>query len=480
MNPYQNDDFPWKSYPELKPPPKRGNSAMRRGILVCLVCLCIVVSILLTYTLTSSYEREMYHQALAKQEATIKELRELLQSGNGSEFDKLQFLSLLFSQYSYYSESMNEEEIIEAVLKSYVTATGDHYAAYYTEEEYAAMVVDKSGNSVGIGVGIVQDTVIVEGYDYQAFLVTTVYQDSPAQAAGILPNDYIVGVKVDGAFLTIEALGGYDAARYAIAGEIGTTVELLVYRPDGGMHVKKEFSITRAAFVKQSVFGGTSATDPTVGIVRIAEFDMTTPVQFKKAVKELQEKGIQKFVFDVRNNPGGDLQSIKAVLSFILEAGDLVLSAIDNKGNVVRPYYVEEQLYSGEYAPCSVAKEEIGMFRNLDMVVLCNENTASAAEVFTASLRDHKNVPIVGVKTFGKGIMQGFISLASASYGVYDGWVKLTTHAYVTECGVTYHDKGIEPTKAIAPSEEALKYNPYLLPEEMDNQLQGAIAEVNK
>lgn len=122
------------------------------------------------------------------------------------------------------------------------------------------------------------------------------------------------------------------------------------------------------------------------------------------------------------------------------------------------------------------------MFADLDMVVLCNGSTASAAEVFTASLRDHKNVPIIGETTFGKGIMQRYYSLALLTGGAFDGYVKMTTHAYVTECGITYHDIGIAPTEGyeVALTEEAKTYHFYLLPENLDNQLQKAIEAVKK
>ena len=120
------------------------------------------------------------------------------------------------------------------------------------------------------------------------------------------------------------------------------------------------------------------------------------------------------------------------------------------------------------------------MFADLNMVVLCNNNTASAAEVFTASLRDHKNVTIIGKTTYGKGIMQRYFSLADESAGAFDGYIKMTTHAYVTACGVTYHEIGIAPTEGydIELSEEAQQYHFYLLPESVDNQLQKAIQAV--
>jgi len=197
-------------------------------------------------------------------------------------------------------------------------------------------------------------------------------------------------------------------------------------------------------------------------------------------MKALADSGVKKYVFDVRNNPGGDLLSIKAVLSYFLESGDLILSSVDNKGNVVNPYYAEQMILSGNYASCTVYSQEIGMYRDLDMVVLCNGNTASAAEVFTATLRDYGLAPIVGETTYGKGIMQSVIGLSSVSGGVYDGYVKMTTYAYVTQCGITYHEIGIEPTVGgeIPLDEAALEYNVNVLPQSLDNQLQAAISEL--
>jgi carboxyl-terminal processing protease len=118
------------------------------------------------------------------------------------------------------------------------------------------------------------------------------------------------------------------------------------------------------------------------------------------------------------------------------------------------------------------------MFADLDMVVLCNRNTASAAEVFVATLRDYGLAKIVGETTFGKGIMQMTLPL-STFHPDYDGYIKMTSYAYVTQCGVTYHEIGIAPSEglAVSLSKEAMQYNFYVLPQELDNQLQTAFAQ---
>jgi carboxyl-terminal processing protease len=130
--------------------------------------------------------------------------------------------------------------------------------------------------------------------------------------------------------------------------------------------------------------------------------------------------------------------------------------------------------FLGEYASCNVAPGEVGMFADLDMVVLCNENTASAAEVFTATLYDHGLAHVIGETTFGKGIMQTFLALSD--FGDYQGYAKMTTHAYVTKRGENYHEIGVAPHETVKLSDEAKQYHFYLLPQEKDNQLQAAIA----
>ncbi len=475
-----NDYYQYPPMGGAPRPPKRAR--LSTGVWICILCVVIAATMLLTYTLTAAHERNAYQQKLAEQQAVIESLQTTLEEGGGTTFQKLEYLSMLFEEYAYYSDSLDQAAILDAVLHAYAEATGDLYAEYYTEEEFAALMVDSSGNSVGVGISVVNNTLSVAGSQRLVFEIIKIYKNAPAAGSDLRVGDCIGGVKVDGAWKSIDELGGYDAGLNAVRGESGTDVELLVYRSNGDTIEQLEFCITRASFVKESVSYRLAESDAKVGIVSLEEFDMTTPHQFRDAVKALLAMGAEHFVFDVRNNPGGDLMSIKAVLSYILEEGDLILSAIDSDGTRATSYYAEPQTLTGDYAPCSVAKEEVGMFRDLDMVVLCNGNTASAAEVFTASLRDHKQIPIIGETTYGKGIMQSFISLSTASLGTYDGWLKLTTYAYVTECGVPYHGIGIKPDPNLSVSlgEEAADYSIYTLPESLDAQLLAAIARVKQ
>ncbi len=475
-----NDDS-WMESPRT---PQRGRKPEWRcplSVVLVLLCVAVVATMMLTFTLTSSWVRAQDSLIIEDQQQTIDFLRDTLE--NGDEFTKLEILANLLEQFSYYSNEFDTEQMLEQVLRAYTEATGDNYAAYYTEEEYAALSSDNVGAGVGIGVSVVQEPLTVSGQEYLTFNVITIFKNAPAESSNLRVGDRIYAIEINGEYKSVAQLGGYEQALNTIRGDIGTAAKLLAFRADGnGGYTSVEAAIVRDTYTKETVSYRVSETDPKVGIVYLAEFDLLAPVQFKEAVKALQAKGVERFIFDVRNNPGGDLQSIKAVLSYLLNDGDLILTAIDNKGNYVSPVYAGTATYSGEYASCNVAADEVGMFADLEMVVLCNANTASAAEVFTASLRDHKNITIIGETTFGKGIMQRFYSLSDLTAGTYDGYVKMTTHAYVTACGITYHNIGIAPTEgyAVELSEEAQGYHFYLLPEALDNQLQKAIEAVNR
>lgn len=454
-------------------PPKKNRSVPLRAFVASLLAVLLVCG-MFTVAIASATRRLGYLEGV---EDVVGLGGSLGSNGDGSEeledFSELAFLDQFFKAYSY--NDLSDADFLTAVLKAYVAASGDLYAEYYTAEEYEAMIADRSGEGVGIGISVIYSTVTVDGSDYTAMEIVTAFPNSPALKAGVMPGDLVLYVGVGEERELVQSIG-YTEALSRMRGEKGSVAEFTVLRPKGdGTYEEREFRITRDEYTMQSVEYKVSETDPSVGIVRILQFDLTTPEQFEAAMDALIEKGIERFVFDVRNNPGGDLKSICAVLSYFLEEDDLIISAVDRNGNK-EDTFVKAVNYSGDYAGCSVKKSDIGKYRDYDMVVLTNQNTASAAELFTAALRDYELATIVGVTTYGKGSMQTMYSLA---YFGYEGAIKLTTRHYFPPCGEGYDGIGIVPDVYVELSEEAAATNIYKLSEADDDQLQKAFSELN-
>lgn len=385
--------------------------------------------------------------------------------------EELVKLDEIFRANSY--EGINEDEITAAMLKAYIAATGDKFAEYMTEEEYKKYTDESNGDFVGVGVSIVNTTIEINGYHYKVLQIISVFKDSPALENGLRVGDCIMYVGA-GSERTMVNLLGYTEALNQLLGEAGTEAEFTVFRPDSSEDIgykEIEFSIERRKITTESVTCRVSETDSKVGIINITGFDMTTAPQLKLAVNELKGAGCEYFVFDLRNNGGGSLYSIIAVLSYFLDNGDLVVSTEYNDGQKDN-YFVRPVNYGVEYDGYNVGRNEVGMYKDMKSVVLVNENTASAAELFTATFRDYGIAEIVGATTYGKGCMQNIINLER--YGM-KGALRVTTAMYFSKSHTVYHEIGIVPDHEIALSEEAAEYNFFLLPEEKDNQLQKAI-----
>ena len=385
-------------------------------------------------------------------------------------------LDEIFKYYSY--EGVDEQAMKVALLKAYIEATGDTYAEYLDAEEYEEYFSERSGEFVGIGVSVVNTVITVNGYQYKVVQVVSVFKESPALEAGLRVGDCIVYVGSGDDKALVDAIG-YTEAVDRIRGVEGTEACFTVFRPSESDYEQIEFSIERKKIENSSVNYRISETDNKVGIVNITEFDDTTPKQFTAAVEDLLTQGCEKFVFDLRNNPGGGLDSIEAVLSYFLNEGDLIVSIEYSKALQSQNYsdHVRVKQYAYPYHGLNVTKEDIGKYKDLDCVVLINENSASAAELFTATFRDYGIAKIVGTRTFGKGSMQTLFPLDS--YGI-EGGLKLTVARYFSKSHTDYHGIGIEPDVSVELSDEALEYNFFLLPEDKDNQMQAAIAELTK
>ncbi len=376
---------------------------------------------------------------------------------------KIALIDSIFEEYALYDT--DGQLLLDEMLKAYVAATGDKYAAYYTAEELEALMAEMEGEAVGVGVTVTLDV------ETGTILVIQVAPDSPAAKADVKPGDRIVaiGTKAEGERV---ADIGYEIALKKLQGEVGTVAEFVVLRGEEEI----EFSITRAAFTAVSAQGWVSTTNAEVGILRISSFEANTPAQFKTAMNELIEKGCTRFVFDVRNNPGGEQKSVSAILSYFANEDDVILSTVSKDGTTTY-YRAEEATYTGDYAACSVAKEEIGMYRDYPMVVVTNGYTASAGELFTAALSDYGLATLVGENTYGKGVIQSIFDLSSMGYS---GGLKLTVGYYAPPSGENYDGKGIAPDVTVVLEEALANKSLYLLSESEDNQLSAAIAQVMK
>lgn len=324
----------------------------------------------------------------------------------------------------------------DALIREYIAATGDRWANYMNKEEYAEYAASMQGNLVGIGVQVTYD---VQGESIEILMVMP---DSPAEKIGMLPGDRITavnGIRV--------ADSGYETAADAIKGEEGTEVQLTILR-DGKEEVKTAVrsAVTALTVTYQML------SDAKTGFVRILEFNAVTPGQFKDAVNTLLKEGAERFVFDLRNNPGGQLDSVLSVLDCILPADRVLIRVHDAAGN--------ETTYSS-------SDEEV---LDCPMTILINGSTASAAELFTSCLRDYEKATIVGEKSFGKGCMQYLYPLPNG------GAVSITTRMYSPPLGENYDGVGISPDVEASLSEEASQINFYKLTEENDDQLKAALA----
>ncbi len=392
-------------------------------------------------------------------------------SGRSGATGKLGTIIDLIKQNSYYE--IDEEELCKSLLSGFITIKDDRYAYYFDAEEYAALTAENAGDTQGIGVTIIQDT------ENSCIKVISVSKDSPAAAAGIRAGDRIVTVGTGDSAVEVSSLG-YETAVKMLQGSAGTTAEFTVAR-GSDLSERIPFSIERAHFTSTSVMYRVCSTDPSVGIVRISNFDLTTPVQFREAMDALIAAGCGLFVFDVRYNPGGDLASVTAVLSTLLRRDETVIRTKDRSGSEevtkVKPVSYGS---TGDYSSCNVSEEDIGRYRSAvegRCAVLCNGNSASAAELFTSALMDYNIAVSVGTQTFGKGSMQTIINL---SYYGYAGALKLTNRKYLPPLSDCYDGIGIAPDVAVEPDPALADRNYYDIGDAEDNQLQKAVATLKK
>lgn len=340
---------------------------------------------------------------------------------------------------TYYLDEIDEDKMVEGMYKGLVSSLEDPYSVYYTKDEFAALMESSSGSYCGIGAYVSQDV--------KTGVITIVkpFEGGPAYKAGMLPGDIIY--KVSG-----EEATGKDLSEIVskMKGEEGTTVDLEIIRAGESDPIK--LTIERRTVEVPTI--SYEMLDNKVGYIQIAEFDEVTGPQFRSAITDLDNQGMKGLVIDLRNNPGGLLDTVCDMLDRMLPEGLIV--------------YTEDKNGTRTEEVKSTAEESF----DKPLVVMINGNSASASEVFAGAIQDYGIGTILGTTSFGKGIVQSVIPLSDGS------GVKVTVSKYYTPKGRNIHEIGIEPD-VVVELKDKLKTK-VVIDKSEDNQLQEAIKIINE
>ena len=392
-----------------------------------IVCALLVV---ITFQITLIFVTNSYREIIVNETANNTE--ETWES-------KLDYINELTQMY--FLKEIPKEVLEDYLPAAYIAALGDKYSYYMSKENFESYNASLNADMQGIGVNIVYNS------ELGVLDIISVVSGSPAREAGVKSGDLIHVVEGQ----KVSEIGYYEALNVML-GKAGTIANFSVLRPNGEEYEEISFSIERGYIVEESVSGRLHGDN--VGIIRIEEFNKKTPDQFKKAMDDLISQGADRFVYDVRYNPGGDLDAIVSILDMLLPEGP-VIRIIDRDGQE------------------SVLESKEGCY-DYPMAVITNGSTASAAELFTSALRDYEKAVIIGEKTYGKGTMQSIIPLPDGSA------VCMTTQTYCPPKSESYDGIGISPDVEVFIDEAYSNVSILKLTFEQDTQLQTAVTEMTK
>ncbi len=332
-------------------------------------------------------------------------------------------------------KSLSASEKAEGAIGGMIDELDDPYSYYLTAEEYSDLMEEYNGSYEGLGIYLVTEN------DAEYTVVMAPIKGSPAFEAGILAGDEIVSVNG-------ESMAGVNAEEISALIKKGEESHFtLEIRRDGEI---LSFELDRAHVDIPTVESRFLDGQDGIAYISLSSFAENTPAELEENLRSLEKEGnIRGILLDLRNNPGGSVGAVLQVADMFLSQGDHVLWVEEKSG---------ETVYDAENAnPCSYP-----------LVVLINENSASAAEILSGALKDNGRATLVGVTTFGKGIIQTVYNLADGAA------VKVTTAEYLSPDQHKIHEIGVEPDV-----EEALNSDDvsviYSLDPAADNQLQKAM-----
>ena len=336
-----------------------------------------------------------------------------------------------------YYQPLEEADLIKGAIDGMMATVGDPYTFYYTAQQMERSNESASGVYHGVGM-------LVRLTEDGSMEILRVYEDSPAEQAGLMAGDLLTAV--DGTDVTGLDEQSYQQAISMIGGEDGTTVRLTVRRGDEIL----DFDVRRAVVTVKYVEW--YPLDGDLGYIRISQFTGSAGRDFRAALEAMEDADVRGIVVDLRDNPGGNLDVVVDISDAVLPEG--IITTIEDRHGTV-----SEERSSPEHW-------------DIPMAVLINGNSASGSELFSAAVQDYGRGIIIGEQSFGKGIVQTVTTFPEDGAGM-----QYTTAAYYTPNGRSIHGSGVTPDVVVEPSEGSAISQTVPDPE-TDDQLAEAVARL--
>lgn len=324
--------------------------------------------------------------------------------------------ALLKQNYLY---DFTDDDIYEGSLKGMFANLGDPYTAYYSPDEFSKLMETLNGRYQGIGVSVQASK---EGY----IKAISVFDNSPAKEAGIMPGDYIT--KVNGTAFGADQL---EEAVAEIKGEPGTSVNITILRTDEETNNSKEFDVDvkRADVSIDTIDDDIVEVDgKKIGYIHIKAFDDVTWNDFSESFNRLKNEGINGLVLDVRNNPGGALEVVINIADTFLDEGTIVKTKEKDGKEIV--------------------EKSDSDYDDIPLTIIQNENSASASEILAGALKDRGRAKVIGSQSFGKGVVQKIFNLQNGA------GAKITISEYFTPNGTQINKVGVTPDIKVEADED--------------------------
>ena len=343
-------------------------------------------------------------------------------------YEKLDLFSdVLNTLKNDYVDDIEQSEVIDAAINGMLQSL-DPYSSYMSPETFKNMNNDTKGEFGGLGIEITMENGLVK--------IITPIDGTPADKVGILPGDFIVKISNK----QVKGMSLLDAVKL-MRGKVGTSIEITIRRPNIDNEIK--FKITRAIIKIREV---SAELKDNVAYIRLRAFNEQSHNQLLKQLDKISNN-VEGYILDLRNNPGGLLSQAIKITETFLDGGEIVSTKGRNKSDI--------KIFNARKGD---------KINNKPLIILINQGSASASEIVSGALKDHKRAILIGEKSFGKGSVQSIIPLRNK------GGLRLTTAKYYLPSGESIHEKGVEPDINVKKNKDDFKINT-----KTDNQLNYAI-----